>query len=167
MFAKRRLSLGIHLVWSVFAARIKKARVLSYKLSAQRRLTTWQMPRQIWYFAWRTSILSFLSCGDSYKTEDIMGYVTRSQWTATWENVPSDMCTQRRLKWACASVQSDKSLHCPDEVLYHWLVNVTCVDSDQTARLRRLIWIFVMSTFSLKLRFLALRLKLLKWTRLQ
>ena len=32
-------------------------------------------------------------------------------WTASWETVPSDMCTQRRLRSDCASAQSDQSLH--------------------------------------------------------
>ena len=36
--AKTQISLGIRSVWSVFAVRIKKALVLSYPLSAQRRL---------------------------------------------------------------------------------------------------------------------------------
>ena len=36
--AKTRISLGIHSVWSVFTVRMKKAWVLSYPLSAQRRL---------------------------------------------------------------------------------------------------------------------------------
>ena len=36
--AKTQISLGIHQVWSVFAVRRKKSWVLSYPLSAQRRL---------------------------------------------------------------------------------------------------------------------------------
>ena len=36
--AKTQISLGIHPVWSAFAGRMKKAWVLSYPLSAQRRL---------------------------------------------------------------------------------------------------------------------------------
>ena len=40
----------------------------------------------------------------------------------TWENRPSDMCAQRRLKSACASAQSDQSLRYPHEdTLYPWL----------------------------------------------
>ena len=38
---------------------------------------------------------------------------------ATWENVPSDMCAQRRLKSACASAQTDQSLRCPQEECLH------------------------------------------------
>ena len=38
------------------------------------------------------------------------------------KNVPSDICTQRKLKSACASVQSDQSLCCPrKETLPSWL----------------------------------------------
>ena len=43
-------------------------------------------------------------------------------WAVTWENVPSDMCAQRRLKSACASVQSDQNRRCPhEETLHPWL----------------------------------------------
>ena len=36
-------------------------------------------------------------------------------WGATWDNVPSDMCDQRRLKSACASVYTYQSFRCPHE----------------------------------------------------
>ena len=51
------ISLGICPVWSVFfAVCMKKAWVLSYPLSAQRRLwSDWGMPRLIWIFAGCTS----------------------------------------------------------------------------------------------------------------
>ena len=42
-----------------------------------------------------------------------------------WEDVPSDMCAQRRLKSDCASAQSDLSLRClrcPYEETLHSLV---------------------------------------------
>ena len=35
------------------------------------------------------------------------------------ENVPSDLCAQRRLKSACASTQSDQSLRRPHEETLH------------------------------------------------
>ena len=38
-----------------------------------------------------------------------------SPWAATWENVPSETCIQRRLKSACAFAPSDQSLPCPHE----------------------------------------------------
>ena len=50
----------------VFAVRMKKAWVLSYPLSVQRRLwSDWGMPRLIWVFAGRTLILLVLSWGGS------------------------------------------------------------------------------------------------------
>ena len=52
-----------------FAVRMKKAWVLSYPLSAQRRLwSDWgdRMPRLIWVFAGRTLILLVLSCRGSH-----------------------------------------------------------------------------------------------------
>ena len=60
--AKTQISLGIRPVWSVFAIRMKKHWVLSYPLSAQRRLwSDGRMPRLIWVFAGRTLILLVLS----------------------------------------------------------------------------------------------------------
>ena len=56
----------------VFAVRMKKAWVLSYPMSAQRRLwSDWanaqaDPPRLIWVFAWRTVILLVLSWGGSH-----------------------------------------------------------------------------------------------------
>ena len=45
-----------------------------------------------------------------------------SLWTVTLENIPFDMCAQRRLKSACASAQSDQNLCCPhEETLHPWL----------------------------------------------
>ena len=77
-------------------------------------------------------------------------------WAATWENVPSNMCAQRRLKSACASAQSDQSLRCPhEETLYPWLSKLRPLKI--LIRLCRLIWIFVGRTYS-KVRFLTLRL---------
>ena len=52
---KTKISLGIRPVWSVFAVCLKKARILSYPLSAKQGSDqTWRMPRLIWVFAWRT-----------------------------------------------------------------------------------------------------------------
>ena len=46
-------------------------------------------------------------------------------WDTTWENVPYDMCAQRRLKSACAFAQSDQSLRCShEETLYPWLSKI-------------------------------------------
>ena len=73
-------------------------------------------------------------------------------WAKTWENVPFDVCTQRRLTSACASAQSDQSIRCPHEETLQ-----PSADSDQTARMCRLIWIFAGRTCP-KVRFLMLRL---------
>ena len=61
--------------------------------------------------------------------------------TATSENVLSDMCAQQRFRSACASALSDQNLRCPyEETLHAWLSkNVASEDSDQTARMCRLI----------------------------
>ena len=40
---------------------------------------------------------------------------------ATWENVPSHMCTQRKFKSICASAQSAQSLLPHKETFYPWL----------------------------------------------
>ena len=82
---------------------------------------------------------------------------------AVWENVPSDMCAQRRLKSAYASAQSDKSsLSAWRNLAIHH--NVPSEVSDQTVPMRRLIWIFARSR-CLKVRFLSLRfIWFYKWT---
>ena len=47
---------------------------------------------------------------------------TSHMWVVIVENVPFDMCAQRRLKSACASAQSDQSLRYPHEETAHlWL----------------------------------------------
>ena len=57
------------------------------------------------------------------------------------ENVPSDMCAQRRFRSACAFAQSDQNL--PWGAF--WIatdtkfLNADNEDSDQTARMRRLV----------------------------
>ena len=51
----------------VFAVRTKKAWVLSYPMSAQRRLIRRRMHRLIWVFAGRTLILLVLSWGGSFE----------------------------------------------------------------------------------------------------
>ena len=38
-----------------------------------------------------------------------------SIWAASWQNQHNGMCTQRRLRSAWASAQSDQSLRCPHE----------------------------------------------------
>ena len=58
--AKTQFSLGIRPVWPVFAERMKKAWVLSYPLSAQRRLISLgECPGWSWVFAGRPLILLY------------------------------------------------------------------------------------------------------------
>ena len=56
----------------------------------------------------------------------------------------SDINVRRRLKSASAFAQSSHSLRCPhDETMHPYISKMTpSEDSDQTARMRRLIWIF-------------------------
>ena len=78
-----------------------------------------------------------------------------SKWAATWESVHSEMCAERRFKSACASAQFDQSPCCPHEEFLHpfAIQNAPSEDSDQTAHLRSLIWIFAGCTWP-KVRFL-------------
>ena len=63
---KTWISMGIHPVWSVFAVRMKKAWVLSYLLSAQRRLIRLGgCPGWSWVFPGCTVTLLVLSCRGS------------------------------------------------------------------------------------------------------
>ena len=39
-------------------------------------------------------------------------------WATSWQNQQTDLCTQRRLRSAWASAQSDQSLRCPPEGSY-------------------------------------------------
>ena len=55
--------------------------------------------------------------------------------------VPFDISKQRKLKSACASMQSDQSIHCPhEETLNPWLLKMQPKeDSDQNTQMHRLI----------------------------
>ena len=82
------------------------------------------------------------------------------------ENIPFYMCAQRRLKSICTITQSDKtSLSVWKNVAGLAIQNAPSEDSDQTARMRKLIWIFAGRTDP-TVRFLTLRLiSLLTWRR--
>ena len=68
------------------------------------------------------------------------------------------ICAQRRLNSVCASAQSHHNLRCPhEETIALVIQNAPSEDSDQTARMRRLIRIFTGRTCP-KVRFLTLRL---------
>ena len=71
-----------------------------------------------------------------------MDVIKRNNWVTTWENLPSDVLTMKTVS-ACASWQPDQSS------LSSWrnftsmtIQNASSEDSDQTAQMRRLIWIF-------------------------
>ena len=117
----------------VFAVRMKKALVLSYPKSAQRRLwsdwadaqadlslrcdQTGQMPRLIWIFAGRTLILLILSRGGSYylcmSTPFTGMYGKQQNKLSRLMTKPTKwVCAQQRLRSAWASAQSDQSLRC-------------------------------------------------------
>ena len=93
---------------TVFAVRMKKAWVLSYPLSAQRRYDqTGRMLRLIWVFAGCTVILFVLSWGGSYEPRH--------------EKTCFALCEQQRRRSACASAQSDQHLCCslPGQYMYN------------------------------------------------
>ena len=66
----------------------------------------------------------------------VLSYVKFAIYESARENVPSDICVQRRLKSACASAQSDQRLHCPhEETLHSWRpLGTQCAQSDQSLR---------------------------------
>ena len=66
-----------------------------------------------------------------------------NKWACTWQNQQNDMCTQRRLRSAWASAQSDQNLHClHEEALGPWLSLERTAKNDQTGWMPRLIWVF-------------------------
>ena len=76
----------------------------------------------------------------------------------TSESLPSDMCAQRRLKSACASVQSDQSSFSAKRNFASLAIqSASSENSDQTVPMRRLVWLFTGRTY-LKVRFLTQRL---------
>ena len=93
--AKTHISLGIRPVWSVFVVRMKKAWVLSYPLSAQRRLwSDWADAMLIWVFAWRTVTLLVLSCrGSIVKSHNLLNWDCNI-WASSCETLPSGFATR-------------------------------------------------------------------------
>ena len=84
-----------------------------------------------------------------------------SQLAAMLGNIPLDIRAQWKFGSACAFAQSDQNPYCA--YIVFWIakdakfLHVYNEDSDQTARMRRLIWVFVGRT-SKKVRFLTLLL---------
>ena len=65
------------------------------------------------------------------------------KWAAAWQNQQNDLCTQRRLRSAWASAQSDQSSVSAwrklGSLATYWAYSK---DSDQTGQMPRLIWVF-------------------------
>ena len=84
---KTPISLGIHLVWSVFSVRMKKAWVLSYPLSTQRRHwsdSDWQAHMPFCWFCHEPALLlTFIS-----------GYVTSFKTSKSWQ---FDVCCKQKI----------------------------------------------------------------------
>ena len=69
----------------------------------------------------------------------------QDKWATAWQNQQNDLCTQRRLRSAWASAQSDQSLPslCALRITSDLrLLHADSEDSDQTGRRSRLIWVF-------------------------
>ena len=104
----------------------------------------------IWIFIWKFSFFGgkIYSIYEKacFRNASLRQHCVRMMglWAATSENVPSNICAQRRLKSACASAQSDLSLQCPhEETLYLWLSKLRPMKILYRLRewMHRLIWI--------------------------
>ena len=68
-------------------------------------------------------------------------------WATSWQNQQNGMCTQRRLRSAWASAQSDQSSLCAQWVAKDpSFLHADSKDSDQTDQMPRLIWVFTGGT---------------------
>ena len=107
--AKTQISLGIRPVWSessLFAWR-KFESLATHWVHSEDSDQTGRMPRLIWVFAGRTLILLVLSQGGSnIVVFQISQNKSKKIWACPRQN---DLCTQRRLRSAWASAQSDQS----------------------------------------------------------
>ena len=116
MCGQRRL--GPSLI-RVFPVRLKKARILSYPLSAQLRLIRLcECPGWSESLLGAHAILLVLSWFGSYTATFLVSmhayiniYYNNTRATA-WQNQQNDMGAQRRLRSAWVSTQSDQSLLC-------------------------------------------------------
>ena len=71
-----------------------------------------------------TDLLPEIVCKHAIKLSVVVkiGNNIRFIRAATWENVPFEICDQRRFRSTCAFAQSDLNLRCPhDETLHRWL----------------------------------------------
>ena len=154
--SKTQISLGNR---PVFAVRMKKVWVLTYPLSAQRRLwSDWADAQADLSLRWAHThfvgfVMSWLICVDWYLS------VPRETGRAAKQDLKMSrdmtkqtewLCAQRRLRSSWTSAQSDQSS------LPAWrnLGSLTTYwahseDSDQTGRMPRLIWVFAGHTLIL------------------
>ena len=142
--------LGIRPVWS--PVRMKKAWVLSYSLSAQRRLCD-QTGRILWLSV--PIIHNECYTGNTTLRGTICRCILKIDIFLHWRikeirQVSHDMskptkwvCTQRRLTSAWASAQSDQSSQCAQWVAKDpSFLHADSKDSDQTWQMPRLIQVF-------------------------
>ena len=85
--AKTQISLGIRPVWSVFAVRMKKAWVLSYPLSAQRRLwSDWADAHAELSLRWAHShFVGFVMSGLIWET--FQCFLRKRKYKCTWKTI--------------------------------------------------------------------------------
>ena len=104
--AKTQISLGIRPVWSEssLSAWRKPGPLVTYWAHSEDSDQTGRMPRLIWVFAGRIATLLVLSRGSSF--------VRYHNWASVWQNQQNNLCTQRSLRLAWASAQSDQSSLC-------------------------------------------------------
>ena len=110
------------------------------------------------HFGFITTILAIPSTDEKAKMFWEPSLSSRHYWllkanVRKRENVPSDMCAQRRLKSACGSVQFDQSSLSPETLHLLAIQTAASEDSNQIVRMRMLIWIFAGRT-CWKVRFL-------------
>ena len=62
-------------------------------------------------------IASYIMMSATYGKSNLLWQATCDKiiWAASWQNQQNGMCTQRRLRSAWASAQSDQSLRCPHD----------------------------------------------------
>ena len=92
----------------------------------------------------KTYLIHFISLQSDMKHQKLLQIITRKSISAAMqESILSDMDAQRKLKSACASAQSDQRLRCRlKKLCLLGYPKYASDNSDQTARMRRLIRIF-------------------------
>ena len=129
----------------VFTVCMKKAWVLSYPLSAQRKLwSDWVDTQADLSLRWAHMPFCWF-CYDAahfaYKPVSLPNWL-HMIWATAWQNQQNDLCTQQRPRSAWASTQSDKNSLCAQ-----WVAKdprfrqVDSKDSDQSGWMPRLIWV--------------------------